>query len=221
MSPFTFLATLALLALGCGSQGVSLGSEEACMPDPKLAAAQERFADVSVPACAAIGQNQLVNPGMESPPLSAISECADFCQVKATQVWGWRTTSETQVIEVWSDGYWGVPAAEGSQFVELDADTPDTLYQDVVLTPGKPVYWSVLHRGRLGTETVEVLLGPPERPISQGVFESTEEDWQEHSGVYLVGKNELVTRFSLASRSGTTQGNLVDHAVLAPIEATQ
>lgn len=222
MSHLPFVAALAFVGLGCGSQGVSLGSEEACMPDAKLVAAQKQSADVALPACAKIGQNQLVNPGMESPLLSAVGECgASFCQVKATQVWGWRTTSEKQVIEVWSDGYWSVPAAEGTQFVELDADTPDTLYQDIVLTPGELVYWSVLHHGRLGSESIEVLLGPPERQASQGVFESSERDWQEHSGLYRVGKNETVTRFSLASRSGTAEGNLVDNGVVAPIDAEE
>lgn len=222
MSPRPFVAALALVALGCGAQGVSVGSEEACVLDARLVAAEERSAGASLPACAAIGPNQLVNHDMESPILTAVSDCQrNFCQVGATQVSGWRTTSEGQVIEIWTDGYEGVPAAEGTQFVELDAETPDTLYQDVVLTPGEPVYWSVLHRGRLGDETIEVFLGPRERPVSQGSFTSSDQDWQEYSGIYLVDADETVTRFSLASRSGTTQGNLVDHAVLAPIEAVK
>jgi len=161
-----------------------------------------------------------VNHGMESPTLASQSDCgADFCQVPATEVSGWRTTGEAQVIEVWTDGYWGVPAPEGAQFVELDAQTPDTLYQDLVLAPGEPVYWSVLHRGRLGEETIEISLGPPGEPTSQGSFTSSERDWQEHSGIYLVGDEETVTRFAIASRTGTTQGNLIDRATLAPIES--
>jgi hypothetical protein len=222
MRPLTFVAALALVVLGCGAQGVSLGSEEACVLDAELAAAQESSADASLPACAVIGRNQLVNQGLESPAVASVSDCPTaFCQVAASQVWGWRTTSETQVMELWTDGYLGVPAAEGGQFVELDANTPDTIYQDLVLTPGEPVYWSVLHRGRLGDETIEVLLGPPESPVSQGSFTSSDQDWQEHSGIYRVGNDETVTRFSLASRSGTSEGNLVDNAVLAPIEVRQ
>jgi hypothetical protein len=220
MSPLTFAAALAFVAVGCGAQGVSLGSEEPCVVDAKLLAAQQRSPSAPLPACAGIGQNQLVNHGMESPAVAAVNDCpTDFCQVEATRVSGWRTTSEAQVIELWTDGYLGVPAGEGAQLVELDAETPDTLYQDVVLSPGEPVYWSVLHRGRLGDETIEVLLGPPESPVSQGTFTSSDQDWQEHSGLYEVGNEETVTRFSLASRTGTTQGNLVDHAVLAPVLA--
>lgn len=207
------------LSLGCEVHGVRLGREEPCELDPKLARARERSAGVLLPACALIGRNQLVNDGMESPAVSSLAGCpSDFCQVDAFRFSGWRTTSEAQVVEVWEDGYWGVAAPEGAQFVELDAQSPDTLYQDVVLTPGEVVYWSVLHRGRLGNESIEVLLGPPESPVSQGLFESSDDDWREHSGVYSVGADETVTRFSLASRTGTTEGNLVDRAVLAPIE---
>lgn len=222
MSPLTLVSALALVVLGCGAQGVSLGSEEPCVLDAKLAAAQESSADAALPACAVIGQNQLVNQGLENPPVASVSDCpAAFCQVAAAQVWGWRTTSETQVMELWTDGYLGVPAAEGAQFIELDADTPDTIYQDVVLAPGEPVYWSVLHRGRLGDESIEVFLGPPESPSSQGSFTSSDQEWHEHSGIYRVGSDEAVTRFSLASRTGTSEGNLVDAAVLAPIELAQ
>lgn len=222
MTARTFVTALALVALGCGSRGVSLGSEEACVVDAQLTAAQESSGALSLPACATIGPNQLVNHGMESPPLGAVGGCVtDFCQITAPRVPGWRTTSEAQVIEVWMHGHWGVPASEGTQFVELDADTPDTLYQDVVLTPNELVYWAVLHRGRLGDERIEVFVGPPEAPHSQGSFTSSEQDWQRHSGIYRVGSEETVTRLSLASRSGTTEGNLVDDAVLAPIELVE
>ena len=222
MSHLSVVAALSLVVLGCGTQGVSLGREDACLADPKLLAAQQSSGDASLPGCATVGVNQLVNQGMENPTVGSVSGCRrDFCQVPASQVWGWRTTSETQVMELWTDGYLGTPAAEGRQLVELDANTPDTIYQDVVLTPGEDVYWSVLHRGRLGDESIEVFLGAPESPASQGLFTSSDQEWQVHSGVYRVGSEETVTRFSLASRSGTSEGNLIDDAVLAPIEISK
>lgn len=220
MSRLKVVAALAFVALGCGARGVKVGDEAACEVDARLLAAAPQAGVALLPACATIGPNQLVNDRMESPTLASSDGCSiEFCQVAASRVPGWRTTSEAQVIEVWSDGYHGVPAAEGTQYVELDAQTPDTIYQDIVLTPGELVYWSVLHRGRLGDESIEILLGPPESPVSQGLFESSNADWQEHTGIYLVDSDEVVTRFSLASRSGTAEGNLVDRAVLAPIES--
>lgn len=218
MRPLALVA-LALLPLGCGGEGVNVGAEEPCAIDESLARAQESAGGTALPTCATIGRNQLVNGNMESPALAALGDCPlDFCQIPAVTFSGWRTTSDAQVVEVWSDGYTGVPAPEGDQFVELDADTPDTLYQDLVLTPGELVYWSVLHRGRLADETIEVFLGAPDRPVSQGAFTSSDRDWQQHDGLYRVASDEDVTRFALASRSGTAEGNLVDRAVLAPIE---
>lgn len=222
MSLLKLTAALAFVALGCGAHGVKVGDEAACDVDAKLLGAAENSAGAPLPACATIGRNQLVNDRMESPAIASTSGCTvEFCQVNASQVPGWRTTSEAQVIEVWSNGYLDVPAAEGTQYIELDAQTADTLYQDIVLPPGELVYWSVLHRGRLGDESIEILLGPPESPVSRGLFESSNLEWQEHSGIYQVGTDEMVTRFSLASRTGTNEGNLVDRAVLAPIESAE
>jgi hypothetical protein len=213
------LPILALFSLSCASRGVSLGSEESCVPDEKLAVVQNEPGSAPLPTCATLGQNRLVNEGFERPRLGTVSECpATFCQVAVARVPGWRTTGDSQQIELWTDGYEDVPASEGRQFAELDADTPDTLYQDIVLAPTELVYWSVLHRGRLGMESIEIFLGTPESPVSQGIFTSSADEWQLHSGVYRLGEGEEVTRFALASRTGTTEGNLIDAAVLAPVE---
>ena len=57
--------------------------------------------------------------------------------------------------------YMGVPAPAGEQYVELDANSPDTLWQTARLAPGAAQYWSFLHRGRNGIESVELSIGPP------------------------------------------------------------
>jgi hypothetical protein len=110
------------------------------------------------------------------------------------------------------------PAYEGKQLVELDASTQDTVFQDLALSSGQLLYWSLAHRGRNGVDTMELLIGPPEAPVSQRVLESPADTWTSYSGLYRVGRNESVTRFALASRSGTTEGNLVDAVTFAPVE---
>ncbi|NDB17700.1 MAG: hypothetical protein EB027_00170, partial [Actinobacteria bacterium] len=55
---------------------------------------------------------------------------------------GWSTTASDQQIELWSSGFNGVPAAEGGQFAELNANMTSALYQDVATTPGTHVTWS-------------------------------------------------------------------------------
>jgi hypothetical protein len=205
----------ALLASGCDAQGVSVGSEELCVADANLRAAEANSVE-EISACARIRENRLPNGDFETPRNSCGSET--FCAVPATLVDGWRTSSADQVIEVWLEGHHGVPAYQGKQFVELDANSPDTLWQDLALAPGQLMFWSFEHRGRLGPETVELQIGPPEAGASQGSYTSPIDAWYRYSGLYRVGPDETETRFSLISRTGTTQGNLVDAVVFAPVD---
>jgi hypothetical protein len=217
----SILLSLCLLGasplLGCDARGVSLGSEELCVLDPRFAAVTANPTDEPISTCATLGENALLNAGFESP---VVGNCEDvsFCQFPAADVSGWNTTSDTQVIEIWQDGYRDVPAPDGSQFAELDATSQDTLSQDVALSPGTLMYWSLLHRGRHGIETMEVRIGPPGATHRQDIFSSAADAWYPHSGVYRVGPAETLTRFALASLTGATEGNLVDAVVFAPVE---
>jgi hypothetical protein len=80
------------------------------------------------------------------------------------------------------------------------------------------MYWSLVHRGREVAETFELLIGPPEATASQGLFESPVDAWYFYSGLYRVGTDEALTRLSLASRTGTTKGNLLDAIFFAPVD---
>ena len=71
----------------------------------------------------------------------------------------WKTTAsdgEIEFLSVASNDFkemsrkWHrVPeAAKGKQFVELNANMPGALYQDVLTVPGSTMYWSLAHRGR-------------------------------------------------------------------------
>jgi hypothetical protein len=203
------------LALACDPRGVSLGTEELCVADTDVVSAAVNSTE-SVSTCARIGENELSNPGFEAP----VVDCANgnYCQFPATEVEGWQTSSEGQLIEIWHDGHMGVPAPVGSQFVELNATSPDTLWQDVALPPGQLMYWSFLHHGRNGIESVELRIGPLDAEVSQGVFASPEDAWYPYSGLYRVGSDETITRFALVSRTGLAEGNLIDSVVFAPVD---
>ena len=86
----------------------------------------------------------LGNGGFETPLVPA----GDYGVFPASQVPPWQTTDGTGQIEIWSSGFGGVPAGEGNQFAELNANTAGTLYQDVVSAPGATMSWTLLHRGR-------------------------------------------------------------------------
>jgi hypothetical protein len=211
---FSLVAIASSWALACDPHGVSLGTEELCVADADLVVAAAESTE-KVSPCAAIGKNQLINPGFEIPVVACLS--ASFCRFPVAEVDGWQTSSAAQVIEIWHDGYMDVPAPAGTQFVELNADSRDTLSQRLALPPGQLMYWAFVHRGRNGIEGVEVRIGSPDAERLQGVFSDPEDAWYAHSGLYRVGEDEPETRFALVSRTGAAEGNLVDSVVFAPI----
>jgi hypothetical protein len=213
---FTVITLLSAALVACDERGVSVGSEEPCQPEPRLLAVTAS-PPADLPPCARVGESRLVDGSFESP---VVGDCNNgyFCQFSAPDVPAWDTTGDLQKIEVWNAPRQNIPAPDGQQFVELDASSQDTLFQDVALPPGQLMYWSFQHRGRNGVESVELLLGPPDALASQGVFESSNDGWTPNSGLYVVGKGEAVTRFALASRSGTSEGNFVDAVVFAPVQ---
>jgi hypothetical protein len=206
-----------LASVACDEHGVSLGTEELCQSDPLLVSAQENGPPVALPPCASVGDNRLVNASFETP---VIGDCnsGHFCQFSATSVPGWDTTSEMQVIEVWADQNSGFPAYEGKQYVELDAMSQDTVFQDLALPAGQLMYWSLAHHGRNGLESFELLIGAPDAPTSQRLIESSNDGWTSFSGLYRVGPDEPITRFALSSRTAGSEGNLVDAVVFAPVQ---
>ena len=211
------IAGLCALLEGCEAHGVSIGTEELCIKDARLVAA-ERSQPEPVSSCAVIGENQLTNPGFEAPSISPTCEDVGlFCHVPVAEVSGWSTSSAEQVIELWAAGHNSVEAPEGSQFAELNARSRDTLYQDLTLPPGQLMFWSVVHRGRTGIDSMELHLGPPEALAIEATVSSPEGAWHSESGLYRVSDDEVRTRFALVSRSGEDEGNLVDAVVFAPV----
>ena len=111
-------------------------------------------------AGAASAQAGFVNPGFELPVIPNTT----FRVINETLVPGWKTTAADHMIELWSTGFLGVPAFEGRQFAELNANVRGALYQDAVGIPaGVAVGFKFAHRGRQGVETIRVKiidLGP-------------------------------------------------------------
>jgi hypothetical protein len=212
-------ATALALTMACGPHGVSLGSEELCVADPLLTSSELLGGQEleTVTSCASVGKNVLVNSGFEVP---LVGSCQNgfFCQFSAADVLGWETTDVNQVIEIWNTGQLGVPSEEGAQFVELNADSQGTVWQEASLSPGQLMYWSLAHHGRGGDETFELRIGPSEAPASQGSFTSDADTWHRYSGLYRVGAAETLTRFELVSRTGAAEGNLIDATFFAPVD---
>ena len=74
----------------------------------------------------------------------------------------WSTTSPPsgfadRPFETWGTGFNGIPAPSGSgQFIEMNVDAPDRIFQTVCLTNGDDVRWGFFHRGRSETDSLIV-----------------------------------------------------------------
>ncbi|GAB3312298.1 hypothetical protein GCM10027298_37400 [Epidermidibacterium keratini] len=151
-----------------------------------------------------------------------------------TLVPGWSTTATDGQIEIWryNNGTnfpnpGSVPAAEGRQFAELNANQTSTLYQDIATVPGQVMRWSLKHRGRLGADTMQVQIGAPggtlvaQTPTGATSTNITDGNtaWGTYSGIYVVPAGQTTTRFAFAavstSSGNTSVGNFLDDIVFA------
>jgi uncharacterized repeat protein (TIGR01451 family) len=152
----------------------------------------------------------LTNGGFELPVIPN----ATFRLVPQAQVPGWSTTATDGLIELWSNGFQGVPAFEGRQFAELNATQASTLFQDLPTTPGQQLFWRLAHRGRSGVDTMQLRIGPPGQPpnFTQQMSDGNTA-WVVYTGTYTVPPGQTVTRFAFAAVSavgGPTVGNFLD-----------
>lgn len=116
---------------------------------------------------------------------------------------------------VWSSGFQSVPSDSGTQFAELNANQVGALYQDIVSVPGQMLLWSLAHRGGLGTDTMQVVVGAPgSNGTVIGTFRDGASAWGHYSGTYVVPAGQTQTRWSFVSVSSAggvmSVGNFLD-----------
>lgn len=154
---------------------------------------------------------ELQNGGFEVPPVPA----GTFQLFPAVEVPPWQTTDSQGEIEIWGDGFLGVPAAVGAGFAEINANSAGTLYQDVISTPGETMTWTLQHRGRGGDDVMRVLIGDATTAdvasdtgwnyfspdLTDGVAA-----WGGHTDQYVVPAGQTCTRFAFRAVS-TGSGN--------------
>lgn len=116
-------------------------------------------------------------------------------------------------------------AYEGEQFAEINAEAFGALYQDVLTEPGSTLYWSLVHRGRQGADTMYVVIAddsdinisePSEvnEEYIQSRIKTGNTSWNRISGEYVVPEGQYITRFyfvAVETHNGVKSvGNLVD-----------
>lgn len=152
--------------------------------------------------------NGFQNPSFEMGPYPST-----YIITNQSNVHYWRTTAPDQQIEVWNSGFNGVPSYSGQYFVELNANMPGALYQDVYTTPGTVVIWKFAHRGRAGVDSCNLKIGAPGATITKKVVGDGTTAWGVYSGAYTVPANQYITRFefnALYAVGGLSVGNFID-----------
>lgn len=108
----------------------------------------------------------LQNGSFEKPPVTGGFNLTFNCD-SAVGI-EWKTTASDRMIEIANpslgvdaayNAYGVREASEGLQFAELNANMVSALYQTVATNPGGKLFWGLDHRGRRGTDTMEVWIG--------------------------------------------------------------
>jgi hypothetical protein len=128
----------------------------------------------------------------------------------------WGTTAPDNKIEVWANGFNGVPSYSGNQFIELNAFYVSTLYQNFSVAPGTSITVSFAHRGRAGVDTMSVGIGPVGGPYTiLGTYGDGNTAWGYYTVGYVIpsglGSNYTL-RFNSVYATGGNQaiGNFLD-----------
>jgi gliding motility-associated-like protein len=129
----------------------------------------------------------------------------------------WKTTDATGVFEVWCNNFMNVPPHSGNQFIELNAYSVGTVYQDFVVNPGMNLIIKFAHRGRDGVDVMQVRVGPVggSSSTSLGNFSDGNGAWGFYSVPYSVplgvGSNFRLEFISVSATGGNPRiGNFLD-----------
>ncbi|WP_423998428.1 T9SS type B sorting domain-containing protein [Maribacter sp. IgM3_T14_3] len=151
----------------------------------------------------------IINESFEEPVLSS-----NFQIMNESLVPGWFTTATDSNIELWRSGFQGVDSYNGNQHAELNATRNGALYQNLCLTPGSVMSWTLRHRGRAGEDTMQLRIGADLASATiQETMVTGNVAWQLYSGTYTVpaGQNNTVFIFeAVKTASSISVGNFID-----------
>lgn len=133
----------------------------------------------------------------------------------AADVAGWQTTASDQQIEIWQSGFQGVSSQSGDYHAELNANIPSQLFQEFDVLPGDVVEYTISHRGRVGVDTADILIGPAGDQVFQQQISTSNQAWAQYSGQYVVPDGVTSIRIGFESVStalgSQSVGNFIDN----------
>lgn len=161
-----------------------------------------------------LGINSTNNGGFEEPDIFAMFGRSNYKIFDESDLPGWNTTATDNKVELWKDGFNGVPAYDGTQFAEINANREAALYFDLTTLPGSIMEWSFAHRGRGGIDSIELLIGASGGvEMSQGIFGTDNDEWKVYSGSYIVPVGQTLTRFQYKAAHTASPSNSVGNFI--------
>ena len=160
-------------------------------------------------------QRSFLNTSFEQP---ALLGGACYAQVYDNSVPFWNTTATVNtpngsctlptgtpsgLIEIWTNNFNGVPARDGVQFAELNADQSSALYQNICITKGEVVTWGLSHRGRAGVDTMAFVLGDSPASLSPANLATT----ATVGGILRASTSTAGAGTIVSCQSGSSVGN--------------
>jgi len=120
-------------------------------------------------------------------------------------------------VEVWGTGFGSVPAAQGTNFVELNAYVSSMIYQNMYLANGDIINFSFRHRARLDTSERAAMVIEDQNQVNiatvrQTALPSNTGAWSTNAGNYTFTGTSGVYRvgFRAINTTSAGAGNLLD-----------
>jgi hypothetical protein len=133
---------------------------------------------------------------------------------------GWTPAEGERRVEVWGSGFNGVDAVDGAAFMELNATTRGTVYQEIgTIAAGQALAFSFAHRGRAGRDSMAFVLdirdagGAVLQELFRDSYSADRGAWNRVAGRSATAAQGGTVRLSFvseASARGPSYGNFVD-----------
>ncbi len=161
------------------------------------------------PRC--VGTDLVANGGFEIP---GYVPPADSNMTAPGLVTGWTTTDSA--IEIWENGFGGVPSHTNYQFAELNAFIAGTLTSGPTTVHPRAelqVYWA--HRARVGTDVASMVVSDNGGgSTSAGSFSATTSAWVLNGATHVVSSGGTTTNLAFTAVStgsgDASVGNFLD-----------
>lgn len=156
--------------------------------------------------------NIINNRGFESPVIAT----GTFSQVDVNTVDNWNTTATCSCIEIWADGFRGRDADQGDQFIELNAENAQNIFQTLQVPAAQAtISYGFSHRGRNTVDNMNMYIGVNEASKELAISAATgPASWARYEGEWVKPAGATTIYVEFRSLGAGSVGNFLDNIVV-------